>query len=89
MIFVVPRQEALTEGVAVFRAAEAIRESGAIFRGAELAFRIRIVVGNIEPAVGFGQFGAFARGDHPADDVAAEDIPDDVQIIVSSFDGAA
>ena len=26
----------------------------------------------------FGQFGAFARGDHPADDVAAEDIEDDV-----------
>ena len=27
-----------------------------------------------------GQFGALARRDHPADDVAAEDIEDDVQV---------
>ena len=30
----------------------------------------------------FGELGRFPRGDHPADDIAAEDIEDDVQVIM-------
>jgi hypothetical protein len=32
-----------------------------------------------------GQHGAFAVGDHPADDVAAEDIQDDIEMIGGPF----
>ena len=36
-----------------------------------------------------GQFGAFARRHHPADDVAAEDVEDDVEIEVGPLGRAA
>jgi len=125
MLVVVPVEKLLTEGAAVLNAAEAIRKLGTVLQSAELAFRVRVVVGNIRPTMslgdtqvghqkghrlgrhhpaavgvdvelagrnlvladGFlnelpGQFSALARRDHPADDVAAEDIQDDIQIEV-------
>ena len=36
-----------------------------------------------------GQLGGLARGDHPADDVAAEDIQDQVQMEVRPLSGAS
>jgi hypothetical protein len=36
----------------------------------------------------FGEFSAFAAGDHPTDDKAAEDIEDDVEIEIGPFGGA-
>jgi len=54
VLFVVPLEELLTEGTAVLNAAEAIREFRTVLHGAELAFRVRIVVGDIRPAVSLG-----------------------------------
>ena len=54
MFVVVPRKEMLTKGAAIFESVEAFGKIGAIFHGAELAFRVRIVVGSIRTAVGFG-----------------------------------
>ena len=119
------REELLAEGAAVLDAAEAIRELGPVLQSPELAFRIRVVVGNVGAAVGLGDaevghqkgdgFGGHGRaavgmnvelagldflflqvsamsclassglsrvGHHPADDVAAEDVEDDVEIEV-------
>jgi len=36
-----------------------------------------------------GESSAFARGDHPADDIAAEDVQDDVEVKVGPLGGAA
>ena len=36
----------------------------------------------------FGERGAFAMGDHPADDITAEDIQHDVEIEVSPLGGS-
>ena len=54
MLLVVPLEKLLAEGAAVLDAAEAIRELRAVLHGSKLAFRIRIVVGNIGSAVGLG-----------------------------------
>ena len=50
---VVPAKEGLAKPTGVFDGAEAVREARAIFQGAELAFRIRIVVGNMRGGNGF------------------------------------
>ena len=132
VLVVVPLKEGLAEAASIFDGAEAIRETRAVFQGAELAFRIRIVVGDMRTAVGLddaqvsqqqghrfgfhgraaigvdgelagrdvlrvagvldeplGQFGAFAVGDHPTDDVAAEDIQDDVEVVGGPLHRAA
>jgi hypothetical protein len=52
MLLVVPLEELLAKGAAVLDAAEAIGELRAVLQGTELAFRIRVVVGNIGSAVG-------------------------------------
>src|SRR4051794_21967826 len=44
---VVPRKETLTESATVLNRAEAVGKSGTVLHGAELAFRIRIVVGDV------------------------------------------
>src|SRR4051794_7063680 len=54
MLLVVPLEKLLAESTAVLNAAEAVGELGAILHGSKLAFRIRIVVGNIRSAVGLG-----------------------------------
>ena len=43
---VIPAEESLAETACIFDRPEAVREAGAVFEGAELAFRVRIVVGN-------------------------------------------
>ena len=53
VLVVVPLKEGLAEPASVFDGAEAIREARAVFEGAELAFRIRIVVGDMRAADGF------------------------------------
>ena len=64
VLLVVPLEELLTEGAAVLDAAGAIRELRAVLHGAELAFRMRVVVGNIRPAVGLGDPGREAGSNH-------------------------
>ena len=128
MLLIVPIEEAAAERFGILDAAEALWELRLVFHGFEVAFRERIVVGSVRPAVGFGdaeiseeerrglgshrsaaigmqgqlagrggmlrggvieqrreQGGAFAVGDAPADDSAAEDVDDDVEIEVRPF----
>ena len=132
VMVVVPLKERLAKPASVLDGAEAIRKTWTVFQGAELAFRIRIVIGDMRtgmcfdhtqisqqesdgfgfhgrPAIGvhreltgrdvlrtagvldqpLGQFGAFAVGDHPTDDVATKNIQDDVKMIDGPFHGAA
>ncbi len=51
---VVPLKEGLAKVARIFDGAEAIRETRAVFKGAELAFRIRIVVGDMRTGMRFG-----------------------------------
>ena len=125
VLFVIPLEKLLAKGAAVLDAAEAIWKLRAVLHGSELAFRIRVVVGNIRTAVALGdtqvghqkgdrlgphdpaavgmngelaggnlvfadsflnellgQFGAFPVRDHPAGNVATEDVEDDVEMEV-------
>ena len=54
MFLVVPTKKSLRKNSAILNAPEAVRELRPVFYGAELAFRIRIVVGDVRPAVCFG-----------------------------------
>jgi hypothetical protein len=54
MFLVVPTKKSLRKSPAILKASEAVRELRAIFHGAELAFRIRIVVGDVRPTMCFG-----------------------------------
>jgi hypothetical protein len=47
--------------------------------GRDVLFQARVLD---EP---LGQFGAFAVGDHPTDDVAAKDIQDGVEMVDGPF----
>ena len=128
---VVPLEELLAVGARILDAAEALREVGSVFERFELRLGIRIVIGDVGPAVGlgdlqidqqgghrfaahagaaigvqgerarsdvmfgnrigdqlFGKLGGFTQRDHPAHDVAAEDIEDHVQVIAAPFDRA-
>src|ERR1035441_1941641 len=62
MLFVVPLEKLLAEGTAVLDAAEPIRELRTVLHGAELAFRVRIVVGNIGSAMALGHTQEAIRG---------------------------
>lgn len=54
VLLVVPSEKLLAEAAAVLDTAEAFGEVGPILQGAEVAFGIRIVVGDIGAAVGLG-----------------------------------
>ena len=54
MLLIVPIEEAAAERLGVLDTAEALRELRLVFHGFEVAFRERIVVGGVRPAVGFG-----------------------------------
>ena len=54
MLLVVPGEELLAEGPGVLQRPEAFRESRPVFQSPEMAFRIRVIVGNMRAAVGFG-----------------------------------
>jgi len=53
MLVLVPLKEGLAETTGVLDGAEAIRETGTVFQSSELAFRVRIVIGDVRTAVGF------------------------------------
>ena len=52
-LLVVPLEKGLAEATSVLNRAEAIRDTRAVFQGSELAFRMRIVIGDMGTAVGF------------------------------------
>src|ERR1041385_2427907 len=54
VLLVVPLEELLAEGATVLDAAEAVWEVGPVLQGSELAFGIRVVVGDVGPAVSLG-----------------------------------
>ena len=54
VFLVVPAEKSLRKSAAVLNARKAIRELRSIFHGAELAFRIRIVVGDVRPTMRLG-----------------------------------
>lgn len=120
---VVPNEELDAVRARVGERAKACREAWLVFHGFELCLRVRVVVGDVGPAVRLGdaqvaqqsghwlgahaaatvgmqgqrarryaflggavgnkllgQLGGFLLGHHPADDVAAEDVEDDIQM---------
>ena len=54
MLVVVPGEELGQEAVRILVGAEALGKLGAVLHRLELALRVRIVVGDIRPAVGLG-----------------------------------
>ena len=54
VFFVVPAEKSLRKSTTIMNAPETSRELRPIFHGAELAFRIRIVVGDMRAAARFG-----------------------------------
>jgi hypothetical protein len=54
MFLVVPAEKSLRESATVLNAPETVRELRPVFHGAELAFRIRIVVGDVRAAMRLG-----------------------------------
>src|ERR1022692_3017102 len=119
VFLVVPAEKSLRKSATVLNAPEAVWELRAVLQGAKLAFRIRIVIGDVRAAVGFrdtqvgqqegyrlgthrgaaismqrelagldvlfratlldqplGQLRTLAMRDHPAGDVATENIQD-------------
>ena len=54
MLLIVPIEEPAAERFGILDAAEALWELRLVFHGFEVAFRERIVVGRMRPAVGFG-----------------------------------
>ena len=54
VLFVVPAEEVDDEGTGVLDGTEAGREAWPILQGSELTFRVRVVVGDMRAAVGFG-----------------------------------
>ena len=54
MLLIVPVEESSAERLGILDAAEALWELWLVFHGFEVAFRERIVVGRVGPAVGFG-----------------------------------
>ena len=54
MFVVVPTKEGVTKRTGVLDRSEAIRKLWPVFKRFELAFGIRIVVGDVGTAVGFG-----------------------------------
>ena len=54
VLFVVPVEEVDGKSAGVLDRAEAGWEAGPVLQGAELAFRVRVVVGDVRAAVGLG-----------------------------------
>ena len=53
VLVIVPVEKFLAKGAAILYAAEAVREVRTVLERAELAFRIRVVIGNIGAAMCF------------------------------------
>src|SRR5674476_632448 len=54
VVLIVPCEEAAAERFGVLNAAETLRKLRLVFHGFEVAFRERVVIGCVRPAVGFG-----------------------------------
>jgi hypothetical protein len=54
VVLIVPIEEAAAERLGVLDTAETLRKLRLVFHGFEVAFRERIVIGGVRPAVGFG-----------------------------------
>ena len=54
MLLVVPEEKLLAELAAVLQRTKAIRKFWPVLEGAKLAFRVRIVIGDVGTTVGFG-----------------------------------
>src|SRR5258707_7356743 len=54
VLVVVPGEEILREGASILEGSKTLREARSIFQSPEVAFRIRVVVGNVRATVGFG-----------------------------------
>ena len=61
---VVPVEEALAVGAGVFDAAEPLGEVRTIFECFELGLGVRIVIGDVRPAVGLGDLQIDQQGGH-------------------------
>ena len=59
---VVPLEEVLAVGARILDAAEAFGELGTVFERFELGFGVRIVVGDVRPAVGLGNLQIDQQG---------------------------
>jgi hypothetical protein len=67
MLPVVPREEGLAEAASTLDRAEALRELRSILEGLELALREGVVVGDVRPAVGFGNAQVAEQAGHGVD----------------------
>ena len=65
VLVVIPLEEGLAEAASVFDGTEAIRETRPVFQSAEVAFRIRIVIGDMPTAVGLDDAQVGQQQGHP------------------------
>jgi len=61
---VVPGEEGVAKCPRILDATEAIREVGTVFEGLELRLGIRVVIGDVWPAVGLGNLQVNQQGSH-------------------------
>src|SRR5665213_1912444 len=54
MLFVIPGEELLGKGTGILERPETLRKPGPVFQSPEVAFRIRVVVGDMGATVGLG-----------------------------------
>ena len=54
VLVVVPGEELLRKNPRILQTPKTFREAGPVFQGPEVALRIRIVIGDMRTAVGFG-----------------------------------
>src|SRR5206468_10413205 len=54
VLVVVPGKELLRETSGILKRSKAIRETGPVLQSPEVAFRIRVVIGDMRAAVGLG-----------------------------------
>ena len=89
MLLVVPVEEVDGEGAGIFDGAETIRKTGPVFQGFELALRVRVIVGDMGAAMGFGdaQVAVVATGCHavPHPDPLARRGDEDVGVLARAL----
>ena len=54
VLVVIPGEELLGKRTGILKRPKSFRETGPVFQSPEVTFRIRVVVGNVRAAVGFG-----------------------------------
>lgn len=71
MLVVVPGEKLAAESVCILVTTKALRKLRAVFHRLELALRIRIVIGDIGPAVGLGHSQFSQEKSHAFDVIGA------------------